>query len=935
MRLTRRNALLGFVALVIASAALVAMLVALPGSAARAARPATTATCALAGTQLENAGFESPNIPDGNIISTGQEHIPGWSTTATDTLIELWDADHDNLVLAAAEGRQFAELNAEQVAALYQDIQTTPGTVLTWGLSHRGRLGADSMRVLIGEPGGVLVQSGPTLTDGTSAWGRHSGSYTVPAGQTCTRFQFESVASVGGPTVGNFLDAISFGTPAELEIDTTVSPTGEVNVGDTLTYDIAVSNVGGSATVNAVVSNALPDHLTFVPGSGRIIRGATETVLADAIYNGDARTVSSQVSSTSGAAGVIEPGDTVTLRYQVTVNSGAGGTVVENSPVVTGTDARGVIVTTPSPPIVTTVNTTADTTIFLEATDTAQPGDPVEYTATARNLGPQPALIGPLGEPAVTMVITLPAQVTMTPGALPVGCSAVGQVVTCTRDTTLGVYAGSVITDWAVTIAGTVNGDAGAGVATATAQATTSTFDHELGNNTTSASTGITLPLPATLSVVEVITTPIVTAGENGAYQVVVSNVGDFATNAVTLTDTIPTGFTVTTATATSGSCTIGATISCALGPIAPGGSVTVSVAGATAASLPAGSSLPNLATATDGTTTDTATDSISIQAASALVLAKGTTSAAVADQPLTYEVVVTNLGPSDAVNALVEDDLPAGTTLISTPPGCTATGLHMECTIGTIAAGANTTLTYQVQPPADGGSITNSASVSSDSVAIDPDGAADEVTTEVATDADIEVTHTSDRSTVISGDTARLFITVTNHGPMAATNVVVQASRTTGIAYVADSASAAAGSVTPTEDVFWTIGNLAVDASVQAYIDVTVTGDPGIYTHTVTASATQEDLGAVNDSALVALTIPQPEPPPETDGGTGSDAATGPGTAVGAYEGMGARLAETGEESGPLTTLGLVFLVLGVALLRTSRMALPPRARRRPRCLP
>ena len=161
-------------------------------------------------------------------------------------------------------------------------------------------------------------------------------------------------------------------------------------------------------------------------------------------------------------------------------------------------------------------------------------------------------------------------------------------------------------------------------------------------------------------------------------------------------------------------------------------------------------------------------------------------------------------------------------------------------------------------------------------------------------------------------------------------------ASRTTGIAYVADSASAAAGSVTPTEDVFWTIGNLAVDASVQASIDVTVTGDPGIYTHTVTANATQEDLGAVNDSALVALTIPQPEPPPETETGTGNDTANEPGPATGRYEGMGARLAETGEESGPLTNLGLALLVLGVALLRTARRirGRDLAVRQRPRCL-
>lgn len=66
-----------------------------------------------------------------------------------------------------------------------------PGMLLYWTLAHRGRAGADVMELRIGAPGAALLQR--QMTDGNSVWGRHNGSYVVPAGQTVTRFQFGAV----------------------------------------------------------------------------------------------------------------------------------------------------------------------------------------------------------------------------------------------------------------------------------------------------------------------------------------------------------------------------------------------------------------------------------------------------------------------------------------------------------------------------------------------------------------------------------------------------------------------------------------------------------------------------------------------------------------------------------------------------------------------
>lgn len=82
-----------------------------------------------------------------------------------------------------AHGAQFAELNANQVSTLYQDLPSTPGTKLYWRLYHRGRQGDDTMALDIGAPGSPVEQR--RFTDGTTAWGYYTGTYTVPASTRC------------------------------------------------------------------------------------------------------------------------------------------------------------------------------------------------------------------------------------------------------------------------------------------------------------------------------------------------------------------------------------------------------------------------------------------------------------------------------------------------------------------------------------------------------------------------------------------------------------------------------------------------------------------------------------------------------------------------------------------------------------------------------
>jgi hypothetical protein len=179
-------------------------------------------TCTDTPVNLANGSFETPPVAtiDYNIPDASTNPSVGWRTTATDHMLEFWRSGNGPGAVPAADGQQFAELNANQVSTLYQDLPTVPGSRLTWSLYHRGRLGTDVMRVLIGAPGAISAQtptgaSSPDISDGNTAWGYYSGVYLVPPGQTVTRFAFDSVSAAGGtPTAGNFIDGATFGTPS-------------------------------------------------------------------------------------------------------------------------------------------------------------------------------------------------------------------------------------------------------------------------------------------------------------------------------------------------------------------------------------------------------------------------------------------------------------------------------------------------------------------------------------------------------------------------------------------------------------------------------------------------------------------------------------------------------------------------------------------------
>lgn len=106
---------------------------------------------------IKNGSFEQPAFDNKNSPQWPANQVPDWHTTASDQKIEFGSRrngkDAPQLTgndKTIPDGKQFAELNADEESTLYQYAETVGGNVYEWGLSHRGREGVDRMALIIG-----------------------------------------------------------------------------------------------------------------------------------------------------------------------------------------------------------------------------------------------------------------------------------------------------------------------------------------------------------------------------------------------------------------------------------------------------------------------------------------------------------------------------------------------------------------------------------------------------------------------------------------------------------------------------------------------------------------------------------------------------------------------------------------------------------------
>src|SRR5205085_8584008 len=225
------------------------------------------------------------------------------------------------------------------------------------------------------------------------------------------------------------------------------------------------------------------------------------------------------------------------------------------------------------------------------------------------------------------------------------------------------------------------------------------------------------------------------------------------------------------------------------------------------------------------------------------------------AGAPLSYAITITNGGtdPTSGTTTVV-DTLPAGATGASgsgTGWTCGApSGGMITCTSTDVIANGGTypTLTISMTAPANGGSITNSATVSSPNDSNGANNTASATTTVIA-QADLGITKNGP-SGVTAGQNVVFTIAVTNNGPSTATGVTVSDPTPANLTFVSNSGSCT--SAYPCNLGTLTNGQTATITSTYS----TSPNFSGNVTNTTTVSANENDPNNTNNAASATTNV-------------------------------------------------------------------------------
>jgi uncharacterized repeat protein (TIGR01451 family) len=476
------------------------------------------------------------------------------------------------------------------------------------------------------------------------------------------------------------------------------------------------------------------------------------------------------------------------------------------------------------------VGAQSDVAIQQTLPEHATVGAPFPVSLTLSNKGPNPSNV------TSAIVFTGAAKVT---GVSTAACKTGGLTVQCAFGS---LSAGTSLT-FTVTVEAT-----SIGTVQSTATATGSAPDPVSVNNTSSGSVQAVAATAADLAVSQTATPATIVLGENATFLVRVINNGPGTAQGVTLSNQIPWRTSLVSAVPSRGSCQQS---TCALGTIAPGTSVTVTVTvkptttgqfvnRGNVASSPADSTAGNNTSAAAITVVNSAIDlSVSVTSSSA---------APIAGTPFSYLVRVTNAGPRAAPSVTLTGSFPpllqvVGATTAS--GSCTGTSA-LTCALGTIEPSAVATVTVTVLPISTGSISTTFRALSA---------IADNVVDNVATSnlnvgrsaADLSVTQ------VAHWDNGRgVFTTeVLNAGP--ATAALVQVTNELPWRSQLVSASTTHGSCSgPT----CSIGTMAAGSRVRVVVVVQLSS-VGTSTNVSRVSGAVDDPIPSNNSAAATATAP------------------------------------------------------------------------------
>ncbi|CAN7184878.1 hypothetical protein LJR045_000434 [Microbacterium sp. LjRoot45] len=667
-------------------------------------------------------------------------------------------------------------------------------------------------------------------------------------------------------------------TRADLGVVKTVTTpaVGAVTAGEQIEWSITLTNHGpsvsrGSAGNPIVLRDTLPSQVT---GAALVGTAPDGCEIASGVL-------------TCRIAHDLAVGDTITVRVRGTVDSAvaAGTNVIVNTASVTPVTTDPVTSNNIST-VRTDVAVEEDLTIVKEVIDPAPPapvtpGETVSYRVTVGNRGPSDAR-------GIFVVDTLPEATTfdeITAGGSAWTASVSGRTVRFALVGTLAAGKAAPELEYTVTLAPAFSGDSDDLVNTATVSSTwradQATDDAQPGPAQPSADLALTKTVRPTSGAAG----DPVRAGETAIYTFTVDNRGPSDADAVTLTDTLPTGLTAVTP--LPAGCTIdGQDLTCvkSTGLDADESPWTVQVTVRIAASFQ-GSTLTNAAEVASTTSDPVPTNNVDdvelpvIQRAHLTVEKTASEEGVRAGDEVDWSITIGNDGPSDARNVSLSDVLDARLALVSVDPDddivCTGTA-SLACTIGTIPAGGEVSLTVTTtvrSSVVDGATIPNTATATSttiDSATDEPATATDDDSIDVVAVSELTIVKTAVQTAVDAGGIATFRLQVGNDGPSdAAASVVITDTLPDGLTLA--SASTIGGPavwscITDAQDVLCELQDadgaavmLAAGADAPV-LQIAAAVDPslkaGALTNTATVTSPSESTPPSDDATVMVSTF-------------------------------------------------------------------------------
>ena len=808
--------------------------------------PSATGTVVNTATAAPSVGIVDPNPANNSATDTDTLNpTADLSITKTNLVASVVPGTPISYTITATNAGPSAVAGATVVDNVPASLTSATWTCTATGGATCTPSGSGSINDTVNLPVGATVTYAVAGTVNAAAIGTITNTATVAA-----------PVGVTDPVLGN--NSATDSDPLTPQVDLSITKTDGraiANPLDTLTYTIAVRNAGPSAVADAVVADTVPVSLTGVTWtcadglgghcdiSGPVAGNINATV--DLGVNGGVQfTVTGTIA-----------GPTVGSVVNTATVSAPAGVSETNSADNAATDS-------------TAVTSTAALSITKtdgQTTDVA--GTSSTYTVTVVNSGPSAVVDAPVSD-VLPAALTNASWTCVASGAG--HCDDAGPTIG-NINTTVDLPSGGSAT---FTVTGTID-PAFTGVLsnTATVVAPPGTIDDPADNTATDTTTVVA---QANLIVTKSDGTTTATPGGNTVYTVTVVNAGPSTVNGATIADPLPAG-----ATAMNWTCAASAGSSCTASgsgdigdsaSLLPGGRLTYFVTvDISAASV---GTLSNTATATvPVTVTETspldnsATDVDTLIAVTDLAITKTDNSAtAVPGTGITYTIVATNNGPSDALGAIVTDNFPAGLSGISwtcvgacTPSGSGAINATVSLPVG---ASVTFTVTATIATSATG-TLTNTATVTAAAGSTDPNpsnNSATDVDT-LLPQTDLSITKTDGSVVEVPGTPVTYTIVVANGGPSDVVGASVVDAFAANLSNAAWSCVAVGGSC-PAAGT----GNISTTVNLTS---------GGTATFTVTADVAATATGSVSNTATVVAPPAATDPNPANNTASDVDALT------------------------------------------------------------